>query len=177
MSNGDVESVETVWVQGDDGVEREEALELLRRGTEFHLLLTDVMMPGVDGPALLQIVRNDERLRDMPVVMMSANEHSETVFRCIQYGAEDYLLKPVSRKAVMHMWQHVWRKSHAQMARAVPRFENGEEVLDDEEDHRGELAHGVRRFQNTPVLRARRRIPSTTRGRAKTSRRSRRHRA
>ena len=40
----------------------------------------------------------------------------------------------------MHMWQHVWRKSHAQMARAVPRFENGEEVLDDEEDHRGELA-------------------------------------
>ena len=121
----------------------EEALELLRRGTEFHLLLTDVMMPGVDGPALLQIVRNDERLRDMPVVMMSANEHSETVFRCIQYGAEDYLLKPVSRKAVMHMWQHVWRKSHAQTARAVPRFENGEEVLDDEEDHRGELAHGV----------------------------------
>jgi len=121
----------------------EEALELLRRGTEFHLLLTDVMMPGVDGPALLQIVRNDERLRDMPVVMMSANEHSETVFRCIQYGAEDYLLKPVSRKAVMHMWQHVWRKSHAQTARAVPRFEDGEEVLDDEEDYRGELAHGV----------------------------------
>ena len=51
----------------------------LAPGTEFHLLLTDVMMPGVDGPALLQIVRNDERLRDMPVVMMSANEHSETV--------------------------------------------------------------------------------------------------
>ena len=51
----------------------EEALELLRRGTEFHMLLTDVMMPGIDGPALLQIVRNDERLRDMPVVMMSAN--------------------------------------------------------------------------------------------------------
>ena len=78
MSNGDVESVETVWVQGDDGVGGEEALELLRRGTEFHLLLTDVMMPGVDGPALLQIVRNDERLRDMPVVMMSANEHGES---------------------------------------------------------------------------------------------------
>ena len=82
MSNGDVESVETVWVQGDDGVERGEALSS-SPSTEFHLLLTDVMMPGVDGPALLQIVRNDERLRDMPVVMMSAAEHSETVFRCI----------------------------------------------------------------------------------------------
>lgn len=121
----------------------EEALELLRRGTEFHLLLTDVMMPGIDGPALLQIVRNDERLRDMPVIMMSANEHSDTVFRCIQYGAEDYLLKPVSRKAVKHMWQHVWRKSQIQSSRAVPRFENGEEILEDEDEDRGELVHGV----------------------------------
>ena len=121
----------------------EQALELLRRGTEFHLLLTDVMMPGIDGPALLQIVRNDERLRDMPVIMMSANEHSDTVFRCIQYGAEDYLLKPVSRKAVKHMWQHVWRKSQIQSSRAVPRFENGEEILEDEDEDRGELVHGV----------------------------------
>ena len=121
----------------------EEALELLRRGIEFHLLLTDVMMPGIDGPALLQIVRNDERLRDMPVIMMSANEHSETVFRCIQYGAEDYLLKPVSKKAVKHMWQHVWRKSQLLAARAVPRFENGEEVLEDEDEDRGEMVHGV----------------------------------
>ena len=121
----------------------EEALELLRRGIEFHLLLTDVMMPGIDGPALLQIVRNDERLRDMPVIMMSANEHSETVFRCIQYGAEDYLLKPVSKKAVKHMWQHVWRKSQLLAARAVPRFENGEEVLEDEDEDRVEMVHGV----------------------------------
>ena len=121
----------------------EEALELLRRGIEFHLLLTDVMMPGIDGPALLQIVRNEERLRDMPVIMMSANEHSETVFRCIQYGAEDYLLKPVSKKAVKHMWQHVWRKSQLLAARAVPRFENGEEVLEGEDEDRGEMVHGV----------------------------------
>lgn len=120
----------------------EEALELLRRGTEFHMLLTDVMMPGIDGPALLQIVRNDERLRDMPVIMMSANEHSESVFRCIQHGAEDYLLKPVTKRAVKHMWQHVWRKSQAQLSRAVPRFENGQEVLEDDDD-RGELVHGV----------------------------------
>jgi len=118
-----------------------EALELLRRGTEFHLLLTDVMMPGIDGPALLQLVRNDERLRDMPVIMMSANEHSETVFRCIQYGAEDYLLKPVSRKAVKHMWQHVWRRNQLSLARAVPRYENGEEIH--EEEDRGEMVHGV----------------------------------
>lgn len=121
----------------------EEALELLRRGTEFHMLLTDVMMPGIDGPALLQIVRNDERLRDMPVVMMSANEHSDTVFRCIQHGAEDYLLKPVSRRAVKHMWTHVWRKSQVNVSRTVPQLgEDGEELLEDDED-RGEMVHGV----------------------------------
>ena len=54
-----------------------EALALLERGTEFNLLLTDVMMPDVDGPALLHRVREDPVLHEMPVVMMSSNEHAD----------------------------------------------------------------------------------------------------
>ena len=41
---------------------------------------------------------------------MSANEHSKTVFECIRGGAEDYLLKPVTRKEVQYICQHVWRR-------------------------------------------------------------------
>ena len=44
---------------------------------------------------------------------MSANEHADTVFECIREGAEDYLLKPVGRKEVAHIWQHVWRRASA----------------------------------------------------------------
>lgn len=41
---------------------------------------------------------------------MSANEHTDTVFECIQRGAEDYLLKPVTKKEVQYICQHVWRR-------------------------------------------------------------------
>ena len=108
-----------------------EALALLERGTEFNLLLTDVMMPDVDGPALLHRVREDPVLHEMPVVMMSSNEHADVVLNCLRLGAEDYLLKPVTKKAVKHMWAHVWRRK--QRNQMVPRFENGAEVVEEDE--------------------------------------------
>lgn len=54
-------------------------------------------------------------------VVMSANERTETVFECIRGGAEDYLLKPVTKKEVQHMWQHVWRRQQ-QSALRVPHL-------------------------------------------------------
>ena len=108
----------------------EEAMALLERGTQFNLLLTDVMMPDVDGPTLLNYVRNNSLYQEMPVVMMSSNEHADTVMNCIRLGAEDYLLKPVTKKAVKHMWAHVWRRK--QRYQMVPQFENGVEVIEDD---------------------------------------------
>lgn len=46
--------------------------------------------------------------------VMSANERSDTVLECISLGAEDYLLKPVTKKEVQNIWQHVYRRSKAQ---------------------------------------------------------------
>lgn len=57
---------------------------------------------------------------------MSANEHTETVFECIRRGAEDYLLKPVTKKEVQYICQHVWRRQK-QGAQSVPLL-NSEEA-------------------------------------------------
>ena len=46
----------------------------------------------------------------LSAAVMSANETNDTVFECIQGGAEDYLLKPLTRKEVQMIWQHVWRR-------------------------------------------------------------------
>lgn len=43
---------------------------------------------------------------------MSANEQQDTVFECIRAGAEDYLLKPLTKKEVQYIWMHVWRRQH-----------------------------------------------------------------
>ena len=53
---------------------------------------------------------------------MSANEHTDTVFECIRGGAEDYLLKPVTKKEVQYIWQHVWRRQQ-QNALRVPNIQ------------------------------------------------------
>jgi EAL domain-containing protein (putative c-di-GMP-specific phosphodiesterase class I)/CheY-like chemotaxis protein len=59
------------------------------------VMLLDVMMPGTDGLAVLCAMRADEHLRDVAVIMISANDKMDLAARCIELGAEDYLSKPV----------------------------------------------------------------------------------
>jgi class 3 adenylate cyclase len=63
-------------------------------GSPIDLALLDVMMPGMDGYELLRRMKADAALRDIPVLMISALDHLESVVRCIELGAEDYLPKP-----------------------------------------------------------------------------------
>jgi class 3 adenylate cyclase len=58
------------------------------------VILLDILMPEVDGFAVLDQVKADPRLRDIPVIMISALDEMDSVVRCIEAGAEDYLPKP-----------------------------------------------------------------------------------
>ncbi len=60
----------------------------------FDLVLLDVMMPNVDGYQVLTWVKDQVGLRDLPVIMISALNEMNSVVRCIELGAVDYLLKP-----------------------------------------------------------------------------------
>lgn len=70
-----------------------EALEMLRT-QDFDLVLLDILMPEVNGIEVLQQVKGDPGLRDIPVIMISALDEIASVVRCIEMGAEDYLSKP-----------------------------------------------------------------------------------
>jgi CheY-like chemotaxis protein len=69
------------------------ALAALRSG-RFDLMLLDIVMPGVDGYEVLRVAKSTPGLRDIPVVMISALDELESVVRCLELGAEDYLPKP-----------------------------------------------------------------------------------
>jgi adenylate cyclase len=71
----------------------EEALEALR-ADPADVVLLDVVMPGMDGVAVLEELKRDATLRDVPVIMISALDDYGHVVRCIEMGAEDYLPKP-----------------------------------------------------------------------------------
>lgn len=71
----------------------ERALELL--GEErSDVVLLDIVMPGLDGIEVLDRMKSDPSLRDLPVIMISGLDDYDNVVRCIESGAEDYLPKP-----------------------------------------------------------------------------------
>jgi two-component system, cell cycle response regulator len=70
-----------------------QALEKLQ-AEPFDLVLLDVQMPKMDGYAVLERLKADPRLRDIPVIMISAVDELESVVTCIELGAQDYLPKP-----------------------------------------------------------------------------------
>jgi class 3 adenylate cyclase len=72
-----------------------EALELLKR-EPFDVLLLDMEMPEMDGFQVLEQLEKDVQLRDLPVIVTSSLEGLDNVVRCIELGAEDYLMKPVN---------------------------------------------------------------------------------
>jgi len=72
-----------------------EALEMLHGGC-FDLVLLDVLMPEMDGYQVLGELMADTELKNVPVVMVSAVGELDSVVKCIEMGAEDYLSKPIN---------------------------------------------------------------------------------
>ena len=65
------------------------------------LLLTDVMMPGLDGFGLLQSLRADPITQDLPIILLSARAGEEARIEGLEAGADDYLTKPFSARELL----------------------------------------------------------------------------
>jgi len=77
----------------DGAADGRQALDLLA-SQRFDLVLLDVMMPVMDGFSALRELKSSPAIRHIPVIMISALDELESVVRCIEAGAEDYLPKP-----------------------------------------------------------------------------------
>jgi adenylate cyclase len=73
----------------------QQALDRLNE-SDFDLLLLDIEMPVMDGYQVLDQLARDRKLRNLPVIVISSLEELDSVVRCIEMGAEDYLTKPVN---------------------------------------------------------------------------------
>jgi adenylate cyclase len=77
----------------DTAEDGRQALLKLEAGS-FDLVLLDIVMPELDGFAVLQSIRSNQRWKEIAVIMISALDEIKSVVRCIEMGAEDYLPKP-----------------------------------------------------------------------------------
>jgi CheY-like chemotaxis protein len=81
------------YTELEEATNGREALERLA-ARPFDLVLLDIMMPEMDGYEVLARLKADPNLRHVPVIMISALSELDSVVRCIELGAEDYLPKP-----------------------------------------------------------------------------------
>jgi len=73
-----------------------QALEMIKT-QKFDLVLLDIMMPEMNGYEVLEHMKADDTLSYVPVIMISAVDEIDSIVRCVELGAEDYLPKPFNR--------------------------------------------------------------------------------
>ena len=102
------------------------------------LVLTDVMMPGLDGFGLLRELRADPRTRSIPDIMLSARAGEESRVEGLEAGVVDYLIKPFGARELMARVS-----SHLEMARVRREAARNERVLRDEAEAARERASTI----------------------------------
>jgi PAS domain S-box-containing protein len=78
----------------------EAALASLRRRTPA-LVITDVVMPGMDGYALCKQIKSDERLREIPVILLTSLSEPQDVIRSLECGADNFIRKPFDERYLL----------------------------------------------------------------------------
>ncbi|HVT08114.1 MAG TPA: ATP-binding protein [Polyangia bacterium] len=129
------------------------ALEAARRNPP-DLILSDVMMPRLDGFGLLQEVRRDRALRRTPVILLSARAGEEAKVEGLDAGADDYLIKPFSAKELMARIQ-----THLTLARLRAEFDDAQRAIRMRDDFIAIAGHELR----TPLTALRLQIEGVSR--------------
>jgi CheY-like chemotaxis protein len=73
----------------------DEALRLLSQGAEFDCMVTDAMMPVMNGYQLVSALKNNASYRDIPVLMLTRKSDRSDVKKAVEAGVNDYILKPI----------------------------------------------------------------------------------
>ncbi len=93
-------------VSADNG---REAINILMDDPDIDIVLMDIMMPEMDGMETIQEIRKVTRLKNLPIVAVTAKAMKGDREKCIEAGAWDYLSKPVDSEqmiAVLRAWLH-----------------------------------------------------------------------
>lgn len=80
-------------VTADNGMEAIKALAL----SKPDIILLDLMMPIMDGYKVLQVIKTDQKLMDIPVIVFSAKGHPDEVEKSLKLGASDYIVKSITK--------------------------------------------------------------------------------
>ena len=90
-------------IKGAELVEAQDGMDGLRKVTSDHfdLALVDINMPVMDGLKLISLIRGEESLKQMPIVVITTEGANEDRERALSLGADEYLTKPIQANRVL----------------------------------------------------------------------------
>lgn len=88
----------------------EEALKMLAKETP-ELILLDLMLPGMDGLETCRLIKQDDKVKNVPLIMLTAKSEESDVVVGLQLGADDYVTKPFSPKVLLARIKAILRRS------------------------------------------------------------------
>ncbi|MCX7171706.1 MAG: response regulator transcription factor [Proteobacteria bacterium] len=91
-----------------DGRAAQQAIEQAKEPP--GLILLDVMLPYVDGFELIQVIREQKRWTDVPIIMLTAKQQENDIVRALDAGATDYVVKPFQPNELMARLRRILRK-------------------------------------------------------------------
>ena len=106
-----------------DAANGKEALQLMSESWMPDIIVTDLMMPEMDGIELINHIRNDFSTSHIPVIMFTAKHESDTHLKAMKYGADGYMTKPFTMELLVARIDNLLegrRRIIANMASSVP---------------------------------------------------------
>jgi two-component system chemotaxis response regulator CheY len=94
--------LQEVGIEGVEAGNGTEALQILATDTQFAVVIVDWDLPGMNGIQLVGEIRNQEKLKSLPIMMISGRPHSSDAEYALRSGVDDYVIKPFTREMILH---------------------------------------------------------------------------
>lgn len=104
---------------------------LLKSPNKFDIILLDVMMPNMNGWETLRSIRSNDKLKGLPVIMLTAISDDEKIVTGLKLGADDYITKPFVLPNLLARIEAVLRRCNRQVSKQIQplSFDDGEEKV------------------------------------------------
>lgn len=98
--------------EGFDVLKAENGEEGIKVAKEYNpdLIIMDIMMPKMDGMQAVEIIRKDEKLRNLPIIFLTARSDEKTEVESLDLGGDDYITKPISTTKLISRIKAVMRR-------------------------------------------------------------------
>jgi two-component system chemotaxis response regulator CheY len=97
------------YANADEAEDGQAALKMLRSGN-FDFVVSDLNMPNMDGFELLRQIRADEKLKALPVLLVTAEARKEDIVTAAQIGASGYVVKPFTKATLEEKFGKILQK-------------------------------------------------------------------